>query len=269
MILKELLATILMFAIFLSTLLFGVEVFIKRRGMTGQGIGFVFSIIALPLYLIAFCDELPSHPMALRDFLLVMPGVVRADAFTSSFAILIALTVTYALRITIYTRLFIIPALTLSEAEYNAQDQVEERANDLTAPILAYLTLALTITANVAGAYDLPAAAGAVLCVALLLLYFGSVYLRNFWNSLIWLAVQFRIAVRQLWLLASAIVVWAIFALGKLELWRRGHLQPGDELFFDRQIRRLQESQEKARIRIARERELLRNLGKLQEGYKK
>jgi hypothetical protein len=262
MIFKEVLASILIFAIFLSVLLFGVEVFVKHRSMTGQGISFIFSIIALSLYLIAFCDELPGHPIGLRDFLLMLPGVTRADAaFTSSFAILIALAVTYALRITIYTRLFIIPALTLSEAEYNAQDQVEERANDLTAPILAYFTLALMITANVAGSYDLPAVGGAVLCVALLLLYFGSVYLRNFWNSLIWLAVQFRIAVRQLWLLASAVVVWAIFVLGKLELWRRGHLQPGDELFFERQIRRLQESQQKARARIIRERELLRNLG--------
>lgn len=261
MFLEELATVVLLISVVLSTMLFGVEVFIKRRGLTGQGTGFIFSVIAVPLFIIAFCDKLPGRPLSPRDFLLILPGVTHADAeFSSSAVILCALIVTYALRLGIYTRLFIIPALTLSEVEYHAQEQVEQRANDLSAPVLAYLTLALVVTANLAGAYGLSGVAGTVVCIALLFIYFGSRFLRLLKHSLIWLAVQFRITVRQFWLLASAIVVRVIYVIGVLERWRR-QPQPGDERFFENLTRQLHQSQRKARLRIARERELLRNLG--------
>jgi hypothetical protein len=55
-------------------------------------------------------------------------------------------------------------------------------------------------------------------------------------------------------------VVRVIYVIGVLERWRR-QPQPGDERFFENLTRQLHQSQRKARLRIARERELLRNLG--------
>jgi hypothetical protein len=258
-------AVVIALSILLSTILFGVEVFIKQRGMEGQVIGFVFSIIALPLYLIAFADRLPGDPSSLRNILLIIPGVTQSSVdFSSSLVILLALVVTYALRLGIYTRLFIIPALTMTEEEYHSRDQVEQRANDLSAPVLAYLTFALIVTAIIAGVYSLPAAVGALVWVLLMVIYFGSSYLRHLRNSLIWLAVQFRIMVRQFWLYASTLVVATVLVMGYMESWRRRQ-QPGDERFFENLADRLRESQRKAKAKIDHERELLRNLAANQE----
>jgi hypothetical protein len=190
----------------------------------------------------------------------VLPGVTKADAaFSSSVVILILLVLIYALRLGIYTRLFIIPALTMTEAEYRSRGQVEQRANDLSAPVLAYLTFTMVTTAIIAGAYALTVAAGAAICVFLLLVYFGSPYLRHLRNSLLWLMVQLRIAAREFWLYASRLVVGTILVLGRMEIWRR-RAQPGDEQFVSGLEERLHRSEARARIKIEREREKLRHL---------
>ena len=257
---EELAAVAVGISLILSTVLFSVEVFIKGRGPRGQGLGFFYSLVTLPLYFIVFCDRFPGHPTGARNILLILPGVTKADtAFNSSVAILILLVLTYALRLGIYTRLFIIPALTMTEAEYRSRGQVESRANDLSAPILAYLAFALVLTAALAGAYALPVAAGAVICVCLLILYFVYPFLRQLEKSVLWLVVQFRITVRALWLYASRLVVQIIVFLGKAELWRRRTV-PEDELFIRRLEARQRESEAKAREKIRLERKKLEKL---------
>jgi len=254
------LAVIIAVAVILSTALFFVEVFIKRHHMSGQVIGLIFSAIAAILYFVVFCDRLPGSPEGPRKLTLLLPGVQESDThFTSSVAVLVALTITYALRLGIYTRLFIIPALTLNDEEYNSPEEVEIRVNDLSAPVLAYLTFALVASALISGVYHLSAAAGVGICLALLLLYFGSSYLRNIRNSVIWLAVQTRILIRNFWILASRLVVRTILIIGKLESWRR-RTQPGDEQFFAGLEDRLNRSARKARMKNEEERELLRTL---------
>ncbi len=197
--------------------------------------------------------------MGPRNILLVLPGATKAGiAFSSSVIILILLVLTYALRLVIYTRLFIIPALTMTKAEYRSRGQVERRANDLSAPVLAYLTLALVITATIAGVYALPTAAGAVIFVFLLLVRYAYPYLRQLWKPLIWLEVNVRILARELWILASALVIGIIVIIVRLEKWR---VQPQaeDELFFGRLEARLQQSAARARRNNEREREKLRH----------
>ena len=257
---ESILAVIIAIAVILSTVLFFIEVFIKRHDMSGQVIGLIFSAIAAVLYFVVFCDKLPGSPNGPRELALLLPGVHSANThFSSSAIVLIALAVTYALRLGIYTRLFVIPALTMSDAEYNSPDQVEVRANDLSAPVLAYLTFALVATALISGAYGLSIIAGVGICVLLLLFYFASSYLRNIRNSVIWLIVQMRILIRNFWIVASRLVVYMIVAIGRLESWRR-RVQPGDEQFFaglEAQLRRLER---KARAKNAEEREILRTL---------
>ncbi len=257
---EELAAIVIAITLVISTVLFGIEVFVKGRGAKGQGIGFVFSLVALPLYFIAFCDKFPGHPSGPRNILLILPGVTKADiAFNSSAIILLLLVLTYALRLGIYTRLFIIPALTMTEAEYRSRGQVEKRANDLTAPVLGYVTFALVTTAIIAGVYALPAVGGAAFLVLLLLLYFASPYLRHLRNSVLWLMVQIRIAARELWLLASRLVVGMIVLIGRLERWRR-QVQPGDERFISGLEAMLRRSAARTQRNIEREREKLRHL---------
>ncbi len=256
---EELAAIVIAVALVLSTVLFGIEVFVKGRGPKGQGIGLVFSLLAVPLYFIAFSDKFPGHPIGPRNILLVLPGATKADiAFSSSVIILILLVLTCALRLVIYTRLFIIPALTMTEAEYRSRGQVERRANDLSAPVLAYLALALVVTTIVGGVYALPAAAGAVIFVFLLLLRYAYPYLRQLRKSLLWLEVHVRILARELWLLASRLVIWIVVMIVRLEKWR-AQPQAGDELFFRRLEARLHQSAARARRNIDREREKLRH----------
>jgi hypothetical protein len=259
-VLIDLAAVAIAVSVLLSTALFIIEVLIKRRHVSGQIIGLIFSLIVVPLYFIVFCDRLPGHSLGLRRILLLLPGVYQANIqFSSSVAILIALVVTYALRLGIYTRLFVIPALTMSEAEYRSRDEVEYRANDLTAPVLAYLTFALVLTAMLAGSYGLPPASGAAICVLLLLLYFGSSFLRNLRNSVIWMAVQFRIFLRNVWIYTSRAVVYFVLVIGRMEAWRRRQ-QPGDEQFFQSLTERIRQSERKAKAKNEEERELLRRL---------
>jgi hypothetical protein len=268
MLFEELAAAIIGISMLLSIGLFSIEVFVKRRwrssqkrrGMSGQAIGLVFSLIAAPLFFIAFCDKLPGHPIGLRDALLALPSITKANAaFGSSVIILVVLVLTYVLRFVIYSRLFVIPALTMTEAEFNKRDNVEERANDLSAPGLAYLTFALTLTAVIAGAYALPVAVGIVMCLGLVAIYYLSSYLYNLEKSLIWLTVQVRILARRLWLIASRLVVLAILVIGRMEAWRRRQV-PGDQLFFEKLENSLRQSQLKAAAGIARDQEILRDL---------
>jgi hypothetical protein len=256
---EELAAIVIAVSLVLSTVLFGIEVFLKGRSPKGQGVGLVLSLLALPLYFIAFSDKFPGHPVGPRDLLLVLPGATRANIdFASSAVILILLVLSYALRLVIYTRLFIIPAFTMPEAEYLSRGQVERRANDLSAPVLAYLTLALVVTAIIVGIYALPAVAGAVIFVCLMLLRYVYPFLRRLRKSLLWLEVYIRILAREIWLLASRLVIGIVVIIVRLEKWRAQSL-PEDELFFRRLEARLNQSAARARRSIEHERERLRH----------
>ena len=261
MLIISIITVIVGLSLLLSTALFAIEVFAKHN-RRGQTLGFVFSVLAVPLYLIAFCDRLPGRSLQPRDVLLTLPGVDNAHAhFASSVPILIALIATYALRLGIYTRLFVIPALTLSEEEYNQQDQIQQRANDLVSPVLAYFTFALVLTAIIAGAYALPAFGGGIVMLGLVGIYLFSSFLYKLERSFYWLVVQARIAVQRLWLLGSTMLVYVIVGIGKMERWRRRHLQGADdEQFFERLEESLRQSQRKAMAKIEHEQQLLRGI---------
>lgn len=266
MLVEELTAVVIGISMLLSALLFGVEVFVKRRMKHGQVMGFVFSVLTVPLYLIAFSDKLPGHAIGLRDALHALPSLTKADVeFSSSVIVLVALLVTYVIRMGVYIRLFVIPALTLTEAEYNRRDQVEQRVNDIAAPYLAFLTFALVVTAIVAGAYALPAAAGAGVCVGLVMLYIGLPVIYRLERSIQWLVVHARIAWHELLLVASTLLIYMFRALSNIDRWRRQQLL-GDERSFRRTEERLLRSQRKFMAKIQHERDLLRKIAAQHEG---
>lgn len=253
-------AIIVAVALFLSVCLFVIDVFVKARYRSGPVIGLVSSVLAILFFLVAFADKLPGHPVGLRGIMLELPGIHEANKdFHSSPVILIVLFAAQALRLGIYTRLFIIPAFTMSEAEYHSRAQTANRANDLSAPVLAYITFSLAATALVAGVYGLPAIAGVFLCIFLLLLYLASSYLWNLERAFLFVLVQFRILVLYFWLYISAFVVFLVIVLGRIELWRT-RKQDVDELFFADLTRRMRVADRKIRARIAAEQEQLRNL---------
>jgi hypothetical protein len=246
-------------ALSFSAALTSIEVFIKpsRRGET---LGLAFSLLAVPLYLVAFCDRLPGRPIRLRDTLLVMPGVTKAAAhFGSSILILVVLVMACVLRFAIYARLHINPASAATTGKSGQQDKIRQRVSDLTSPILAYFTFASVLTAIIAGAYALPAFAGAAIMLGLVMVYLFSPAFLLLSKSVLWLAIQTRIAIRRFWLLGSTVLVYTILVIGRLETWRR-RLQPRDELFFAELEARLRMSRQKAHARIEHERELLRSL---------
>jgi hypothetical protein len=260
----EIVAAIVAIALIISTVLFAVDIFVKGR--RGSRIGFVFSAISLPIYFAAFADDLPSNPLGFRDIIFLLPGIHEFNKeFRSSTLILILLLLTYALRLGIYTRLFVIPAFTLTQAEYHSREQIASRANDLSAPVLAYLTFALLVTALIAGAYRLPFIAGIFLCIFTLLAYFASPYLRNLRRALLLLMVECRIFVLHFWLYMGAFMIQVVIFLGKLEMQRR-RPQPGDELFFRELAQRMRRAERKIRAKIAEEHEQLRDLAGEGEG---
>jgi hypothetical protein len=257
---EEAATTLVAVALFLSVCLFVIDVFIKGRYRSGPVIGLVSSILATLLFLIAFADKLPSHPIGLRSVMLSFPGIHEAnEQFHSSPTILIVLFATQALRLGIYTRLFVIPAFTMSEAEYHSRAETANRANDLSAPVLAYITFSLAATALFAGIYGLSTIAGVCLCLFLMLLYLASSYLWNLERAFLFVMVQFRILVLYFWLYVSAFVIFLVIILGRIELWRL-RKQEVDETFFADLTRRMRAADGKIRTRIAAEQEQLRNL---------
>jgi hypothetical protein len=147
----------------------------------------------------------------------------------------------------------------MSEAEYHSRTQTANRANDLSAPVLAYITFSLAATVLFAGIYGLSIIAGVLLCIFLLLLYLASSYLWNLERAFLLVMVQFRILMLYSWLYVSAFVIFLVIILGKIELWRT-RKQDVDELFFDDLTRRMRTADRKIRTRIAVEQEQLRNL---------
>lgn len=263
---EEVGAAIVAVALILSTVLFAIDVFIKGRHVSGPIIGFTFSIISVPMYFVAFADKLPGDPTGIRSGILALPGTHDSnEGFRSSTLILILLLLTYALRLGIYTRLFVIPAFTLTEAEYHSRGQTASRANDLSAPLLAYFAFALVAAALIGGTYHLPVIAGVLLCLFVLLAYFASSYLRNLRRAFLLLVVQCRIIVLHFWLYAGAFVIQIVIVLGKMEMWRR-RPQPGDELFFEELAQRMRRAERKIRVKIAQEHEQLRDLAADGEG---
>lgn len=147
-------ATAVAVALLVSTMLFVLEVFFRRRDIPGQVLGLVLSLFGDVAFVIVSADRLPGQPMAVRNLVGFLPG--STTAFASSVAGLAVLVVVYVLRALIYYRLFIVPAMKLSDAEYNSPHQLEERANDYTAPVLAFTALAVSLASGVAGTYALP-----------------------------------------------------------------------------------------------------------------
>src|ERR1035438_47359 len=129
----------------LSIVLFSLEIFVKRHRGSGQVIGLAFSLLAAAGFFIEYIGS--------RNPLLILPGIHQgALAFNASSFALLMLVLTYALRLTIYTRLFVLPAIRLN-ADYNSREQIEQRANDYTAPVLACVTFAIILSSIIGGVY--------------------------------------------------------------------------------------------------------------------
>ena len=246
-------------ALLLSIALFTVEIFVKRHTGSGQIIGLIFSLLAAVGFFIEYSDRLPGGNVGSRRLLLLLPGIDQSSlAYRSSVFALLMLVLTYALRLTIYTRLFVLPAIRLNR-EYNSKEQVEQRANDYTAPVLAYLTFAIILSSIVGGAYHIPIVIATVLCILLVVVYFISSYLRSLRKLVIWLAVSLRIFMRNVAIYFNTIVVWFIVVIGRLERWRRRQTLDDEQLF--RVLRqRLNDAKAKAKERNEKDTELLREL---------
>jgi hypothetical protein len=257
---EELGASLVALELLLSTALFAVDVFIKLRRASGPMSGLIFSFISVVLFFIAFADKLPGHPTGLRGALVGFPGIHSAsENFRSSALVLLFLLLLITLRLGIYTRLFIIPAFTLPEGEYHARSQEASRANDLSAPPLAYISFSLVFTALIAGIYAWQSIGGIFLVILLILAYLTFPFLWNLQKLFLLCIVQARIFALYCWLFASAIVISIVVLLGRMELWRMRHPY-GEDLFFDDLKRRMRSADQRIRARIEREQEQLRDL---------
>jgi hypothetical protein len=233
-----------------STGLFAIEVFIKRRDFVGQGLGLSFTVLGLLFYAAVYCDRIPSLPDSTRNLLDALPAHSQAMEMRVSprFELLLLL-ILYILRFAIYVVLFVVPAITMPEEQYSSAIEVESRANDYTAPLLAFTALALAIAGASRVAYDFSISQQILLFVVLMLLYFASSFLYDLRQRLISLAVSISIAARDLLIALQVIILWIVLGLGKLERWRRR--TPGDEDLFMANLEQ--------RLRDARQRNQQRN----------
>jgi len=227
-VLLGILATAVAIAAILSIILFGIEVFVKGREVYGQVLGLTLSVLGFSVFAITFADVLPGQPIVVRTLLSLLPGVDDEDlGFSSPAWALIALVVVYALRGWIYYRLFVVPALKLDDDEYRSPEQVEQRANDYTAPVLAFIVLAITVSAMFEAVYHLPTWWVPPILLGLAAVYLSPRFLRPFRRFLKQAAVAIRIAARYVKIAASRFIVLVIVVLGRIERWRTQQ-QPSD-----------------------------------------
>lgn len=231
-----------------SCVLFGFQVFGRNRAMPGQIEGFVFTAVTLPLFIYAFADRFPHW---------FFSGAWVSQHFVSSGAALLAMGLVYVARTGVFLKLFALPAFGLSESEFYSPDRIEERANDFTAPLLAFTNLAIVLAAAVAGTFELPWIVGGLVFIGLFALYSVALYLRDLRKPILWLVVQLRIAWRAVRTVLEAGVTFIIIGAAKFEMWRR----QGDsnlEDFVVRMERKLRDSQRASREADAKDRDRIR-----------
>jgi hypothetical protein len=251
-------ATVVAVALLTSTLLFVLEVFFRRRDMPGQVLGLFLSLCCDVVFVIVYSDRLPGRPTGLRDVLANLPGTTTVT-FASSAVGLVALVVVYVFRAWIYCRLFVIPAMRMSDHDYYSQEQVEQRANDFTAPVLAFVAFAVCVSSGLSGAYALPGWVGVLIWIGLIALYFGTRYLQALRRYLRSAGIYLRIALRNVQIFASRFIIAVIVAIGRAERWRTS--QPGNDQVFEARLRRrLDDVVRRAQDANARERGTLRRL---------
>jgi hypothetical protein len=253
----EAIAVLIAVCFLVSTSLFAIEVFIKQRDFVGQGLGLSFTILGLLIYAAVYCDRLPSLPDRTRDLLEVFPAHDQGmGAQVSPRLELILLLILYLLRFAIYIVLFVVPAITMPEDQYRSAIEVESRANDYTAPLLAFTALALAIAGASRLAYDFSVVEQVFLFVVLMLLYFASSFLYDLRQRLISLAVSISILARDLLIALQVVILWIVLGLGRLERWRR-RTRADEDLFMAHLEQRLREARQRNQQRNAQARRKL------------
>jgi hypothetical protein len=260
------LATAVAIAAILSIILFSIEVFVKGREVYGQVLGLTLSLLGFIIFTVTFADVLPGRPTGIRRLLSLLPGVEEGDLnFSSPIWALVALVVIYALRGWIYYRLFIVPAITLDDVEYRSPEQIEQRANDYTAPVLAFIVLAIAASALLETVYDLPIGWVPPILIGLVCIYLSPRLFRPIRRFLKQAAVAIRVGARNLKIWASRFIVLVIVLLGWVERWRT-QLQPSDADLDYRLKIRLQRTILKAQAANTKDMAYLRGLVSEREG---
>jgi hypothetical protein len=219
-----------------SSLLFAIDVFIKRRAVVRQSIALGLSIIGLLVFDCAYGDRanLPGS-VSLRE-LMRLQG-------TSSILLLWIIVFALTVRVSVYAALFVVPAITLSDAEYLSEAEAEARANDDTATLLAYIPFLLAATALLTEKYSFGVFAALLFFMAGVGIYIGLGFTQNITDILLTAYVEVQILLRTIANGAYIIILQVVVAIGRFEDWRRhGALE-------DEAIDRLEE-----RIRDARSR---------------
>jgi hypothetical protein len=224
-----------------SLILFFAAVFVRERA---QEDGFGWALGGALLFFVVFADRLPGQPMQLREVVAVLPGVTPGrELFVSSLVALIALLVVYAFRIAVFYQ------LVLRDRGATAGSD-EDLANDVVAPPLSYFCFAICAVALLQPAYALGPLETALLCIALVVAYYGGVlprllhFFQDFWTELVVLTARARRAFERL-------VLEGVVLIAVGEDLRRGDKSSG---FGDRARARLQKlKEEEKRAQTRRE----------------
>ena len=254
------LSVLVLVAFALSIVLFSLNVFSWDRQGNGQIRGLVFAALGAILYAILYADRIPFIPIRLRNVLEWLPGVNHQDLlFASPEWSLWVLCGIYVLRAAIFTRLFIVPAITLNDAEYNAPDQIEARANDATAPILAYVAFSVVAGALVGALYGLMSWAGVLLAIGIGALYFLKPLVQRMKKVVATAYAYFIIALRVVGAALSTAIIEVVLVIARIERWRSSE-SPDDQNYYEQLAKRLITAREEARQRNAAERARMREM---------
>ena len=236
---STLLATLVGLCFIWSVILFFAAVFMRERA---QEDSFGWALAGAVLFFVVFADRLPGEPMQLREAITFLPGVgAGAELFTSSLVALVVLLVVYAFRIGVFVELFIHN----DNAEANGKEEV---ANDIVGAPLSYYCFAICVVALLQPVYALGLLETGVLCVALIVGYYGGIlprllhFFQNIWTELLVFAARVR------WTL-ERVVLEGIVLLAKGEEFRRGDKSSGFRLRAEARLDKLEEEEEQARIR--------------------
>jgi hypothetical protein len=253
------LSTVIAIAFAMSISLFYLNIFVWKRRASGQLRGLVYTLVAFICFLILYADRLPLVPLSVRDILELLPGIDHADVlFGSPSVALWALLFIFILRAAIFIRLFVVPAIALSDEEYGAPDQVESRTNDETAPVLACAALICVGTALLGSLYALTAIETSLIALGFVGLYVAKPFIQKLNRIVATVIGSIRIGLSYVGMALSTMLIATIVPIARLERWRRG-LSEDDEGFYRAIAVRIKDGQDRARLRIANERKKLRD----------
>lgn len=167
----------------ISALLYGVEVFIKRRALVWQGTALILTLVGIGIFSAVYGASVPA----------VFTGH-EPRAVVTYWPELVFVTLALAVRLAIYVALFVVPAVTLSDEEYLSDAAIEERANDQTAVFLAYLPFAGSLSAWLAFSFNQPPWLRVAQMGVILAVYFLTSFLQDLRKMIITLAVELQLA---------------------------------------------------------------------------